>query len=173
MWSTPGVVLPWFSVTRFTASTLPLNEWGSRALQGFHLAPLPFLYRLHDTRLEPPHIPMGVVPVNGMPLGQHVGSRTSSPVFIHLFDEVFRFRRHLLCLLWGLAKLSRDEKPDGSQLACAWGLLVSPHPLSISLQGGLGFFHLPVPPSSSQLLTKVLPVVRGDVGLPRSASVPG
>src|SRR6185503_17799618 len=26
-WSTPGVLLPWFSVTRLTAITLPLNEW--------------------------------------------------------------------------------------------------------------------------------------------------
>jgi len=28
--STPDVFLPWFSVTRFTASALPLNEWVSR-----------------------------------------------------------------------------------------------------------------------------------------------
>src|SRR5216684_758309 len=28
--STPGVFLPWFSVTRRTASALPLNEWVSR-----------------------------------------------------------------------------------------------------------------------------------------------
>ncbi len=25
--STPGVFLPWFSVTRLTARALPLNEW--------------------------------------------------------------------------------------------------------------------------------------------------
>src|ERR1017187_9391679 len=29
-WSTPGVFLPWFSVTRRTARTLPLYEWVSR-----------------------------------------------------------------------------------------------------------------------------------------------
>ncbi len=44
--STPGVFLPWFSVTRLTASTLPLNEWGSRAVQRFPFAPLTFLCHL-------------------------------------------------------------------------------------------------------------------------------
>lgn len=41
--STPAVRFPVFSVTRLTARALPLNEWGSRVVQGFHFAPLAFL----------------------------------------------------------------------------------------------------------------------------------
>src|SRR5437762_1184637 len=38
IWSTPGVLLPGFSVTRFTASALPLNEWVSRCCRACTLA---------------------------------------------------------------------------------------------------------------------------------------
>ncbi len=37
IWSTPGVFLPWFSVTRRTAKALPLNEWVSRCCRAFTL----------------------------------------------------------------------------------------------------------------------------------------
>jgi hypothetical protein len=39
---------------------------GQEPLQGFHLAPSPFLYRLHDTRLEPPYVPVDLLPVNAV-----------------------------------------------------------------------------------------------------------
>src|SRR5258708_29825903 len=39
--STPGVVLPWFSVTRLTARALPLNEWVSKCCKAFTLPHLP------------------------------------------------------------------------------------------------------------------------------------
>ncbi len=37
IWSTPGVFLPWFSVTRLTASALPLNEWVKSRYKAFTL----------------------------------------------------------------------------------------------------------------------------------------
>ena len=39
--STPGVFLPWFSVTRLTARALPLNEWVSRRCKALTLPHLP------------------------------------------------------------------------------------------------------------------------------------
>ncbi len=39
--STPGVFLPWFSVTRLTARALPLNEWVSRRCRALTLPHLP------------------------------------------------------------------------------------------------------------------------------------
>src|ERR1700680_3262170 len=39
--STPGVFLPLFSVTRLTASALPLNEWVSSHCKAFTLLCLP------------------------------------------------------------------------------------------------------------------------------------
>ncbi len=49
-------------------------------------------------------------PVNGRPVHRREGNRTSS-----------RCCRHLPCLLSRFAKLSRDERPEGSQPAFAWG----------------------------------------------------
>lgn len=39
--STPGVFLPWFSVTRLTARALPLYEWVSRCCKACTLCHLP------------------------------------------------------------------------------------------------------------------------------------
>src|SRR6266699_6743232 len=39
--STPGVFLPWFSVTRLTARALPLNEWVSKRWRAFTFPHLP------------------------------------------------------------------------------------------------------------------------------------
>src|SRR5215471_4844559 len=39
--STPGVFLPWFSVTRLTARALPLNEWVSKCCKACTLCHLP------------------------------------------------------------------------------------------------------------------------------------
>ena len=38
---TPGVFLPWFSVTRLTANAFPLKEWVSRRCKAFTLPHLP------------------------------------------------------------------------------------------------------------------------------------
>jgi hypothetical protein len=67
--------------------------------------------RLDDTRLEPPHVPMSLVPVNGLPVYWFAGSRTSKG-----FSRGSRRCCHLLCLLWWFASLSRHERPRGSLL---------------------------------------------------------
>ena len=66
-WSTPGVRWPWFSVTRRTARTLALYEWVSRRCKALTLPHRPCLCRLHDTRLEPTHDAVGLVPVDAVP----------------------------------------------------------------------------------------------------------
>src|SRR6476661_5797526 len=67
----------------------PRNPMESEALKGLHLSPSAHLCRLHDTRLEPTHNRMGVVPVDGMPVHRVAGDRTSR--CCHCC--------HLLCLL--------------------------------------------------------------------------
>jgi hypothetical protein len=80
----------------------------------------PTLYGLHDTGLEPAHDPIGASPVNGVPVCRVVGDRTSTPCRLR-----GRCCRHLLCLLSRLLRCSRDERPDGSLPAFAWGHVAS------------------------------------------------
>lgn len=68
--STPGVHLPWFSVTRFTAKALPLSEWMSKRCNAFALRRLP-----HDTDLQTPHSSMAVGPVGVPPIESRAGAR--------------------------------------------------------------------------------------------------
>jgi hypothetical protein len=67
------------------------------------------LCRLDDASLEPTHVLVGTLPVNGMPIHPLAGSCTSS-----------RSCRYLLCLLSPFAERSRQERPDGSLPAFAW-----------------------------------------------------
>src|SRR5580693_6092622 len=65
-WSTPGVFLPLFSVTRRTARTLPLWEWVSKRCRARTL-PHAFLCGLHDTHLESANVVVDGLPVGGVP----------------------------------------------------------------------------------------------------------
>ncbi len=65
---------------------------------------------LDDTRLESAHVLVGGLPVDGVPLPKFARGCTNGLAYI---------RRHLLCLLSRLLKLSRQERPDGSGLAYA------------------------------------------------------
>src|SRR5215813_15399794 len=85
-------------------------------LQSSHFAPLACLCCLHDTGLEPTHGLLDSPPVDGVPLNSVVGSCTS-----HVLCLGSERSRHLPCLLCRLARCSRDERPDGSLPACAWG----------------------------------------------------
>src|SRR5438105_4203930 len=80
-----------------------------------HLTPSFGLHRLHHTCLEPPHLPMDGVPINGVPCCEAVGECTSQ----------CRHCRHLPSLLKRLAKVSGDERPEGRLRACAWGDVAS------------------------------------------------
>jgi hypothetical protein len=100
---------------------------------------------LHGTRLQPTHRLTSA------------GSSTSQ----------FVLGRHLLSFLSGFSKLSRDERPDGSLPAFAWGD-VAPHgaqPLSAPLQGGLRFFRPPLPAVPSPSLAVRIPREVGLNGL--------
>lgn len=58
---------------------LAAERAGEQALQGFDLVPPPRLRRLHDTRLEPTHVPVGVVPVDLAPVRRRVGDELFNP----------------------------------------------------------------------------------------------
>ena len=73
---------------------------GQQMLQGFDLAPSAFLYRLHNTRLEPSDVAVGLVPVNLVPVHRSVGGRTGECCHRH----------HLHSLLRRFTKLSCDER---------------------------------------------------------------
>jgi len=66
-----------------------------------------------------------------------------------------------------IAKLSRDETPDGSLHAFAWDDIALTQSLSTPLQHGFRFFRLPLPASPWAYLTVRFPSGR-DTGLPRS-----
>jgi len=85
--------------------------------------------------------------------------RYTTGVFSHLLNADGRiglFHRHLLFHLQRFARISRNETPDGRQLAFAPGLL-SHEPVSGPLPAGLGFFHPPVPAPPSAALTGRFP----------------
>src|SRR5258705_1536020 len=65
---------------------------------------------LHDTRLEPTNCPPDLLPVDGMPVGRTLGSRTS---------EHFCCRHICLSPRVGWPRFSRDGTPEGSQPAFA------------------------------------------------------
>src|SRR5215510_5548887 len=120
---------------------------GQQMLESFHLPPSAGLHRLHDTRLEPTHGAVERGPVKGIPLHLSVGDCTSS------YDCC-----HLLCLPDRLAKFSREERPEGSQPAFAWGDVAGAQPLSVPLQDSLRLFPPPVPALRWARLTARFPL---------------
>jgi hypothetical protein len=77
----------------------------------------------------------------------------------------FVLGRHLLSFLSGFSKLSRDERPDGSLPAFAWGDVAHAQPLSASLQDRLRFFRPPLPAVPSPSLAVRIPREVGLNGL--------
>src|SRR5262249_19095336 len=76
------------------------------------------------------------------------------------------------CLLNQLVRCSRDERPDGSLPAFAWGDVAEAQPLSRPLQAGVRFFRPPVPAALSADLAACFPWGSA-TGLPSSACVTG
>jgi hypothetical protein len=74
--------------------------------------------------------------------------------------------RHLLCFLSRFSRLSRDETPEGSQPACAWG--TGPYPRHY--RAAFACSLLPYPHAAQLPLRGAFPCGRR-VGLPRSMSV--
>src|SRR6516225_5414989 len=78
--------------------------------QGLDFIPSALRDSLHDTRLEPTDRAPDLLPVDGMPVGRPLGSRTSG----HFC------RRHICLSPWvGWPRFSRDGTPEGSQPAFA------------------------------------------------------
>ena len=77
------------------------------------------------------------------------------------------YSRHLLCFLSRFLRLSRDETPEGSQPACAWG--IDPYPFHY--RAAFASSLLPYPHANQLPLRVAFPYGRR-VGLPRSMSVP-
>src|SRR5262245_21438136 len=122
-------------------------------LQGFHLAPFACLCCLHDANLEPTHGLGDPPPVDGMPVDRIAGGCTS-PVLYCYSGQC----RHLPCLLSRLIRCSRDERPDGSLPACAWGDVPSRgQPLSERLPLGIRFLRPPLPAALSAFLAVSFP----------------
>ena len=116
-WAVPDITIDtwgpfaWFSVTRLTANALPLNEWVNRCCKAFTLPHLPACVAFTIRACSRRTIRWALPPVDGVPVHWVVGDRTSR--CCHCC--------HLLCLLSRFLKLSRDERPEGSRPAFAWG----------------------------------------------------
>jgi hypothetical protein len=116
-----------------------------QVLQGSHLAPPAGLYGLHDTDLKPAHGLMGAPPLDGVPVYDIVGDRTSTVCC------------HLLCLLNQLGRCSRDERPDGSLPAFAWGDVAEAHPYPAHYRLAFAFSVLLYPQHYRQTLRRAFP----------------
>jgi hypothetical protein len=92
----------------FNGQNFATPRMGEQMLSGFPLAPCAPLDGLHDTRREPPDMPVDRTPGNGGPV-QGMGGSTSR-----------NFCRHLPRLQEGFSRLSRDGRPGGRLPACAW-----------------------------------------------------
>ena len=95
---------------------------------------------------------MDAPPLDSVPVHRVVGDRTSLPGRLH-----GGLGCHLLCLLNQLVRCSRDERPDGSLPAFAWGDVAEAQPLSHPLQAGVRFFRPPVPAALSADLAACFP----------------
>ena len=79
-----------------------------QTLEGFHLVPFAFLSRLDDSSLQPTHIAMNFLPVDGVPVRYAVEGRTSS---VYFRDFCRRgFCRHLLFLLVSFIQVFSSRK---------------------------------------------------------------
>ena len=99
---------------------LAAERAGQQTLQDTRLASPAFLCCLHDAGLETAHVAISVGPVDLVPLQSVVESCTRRGRR-RLSAAPRTLSRHLPCLLCRFAKLCRDERPRGSQLAFAQG----------------------------------------------------
>src|SRR2546426_6168951 len=106
--STPGVFLPRFSVTRFTAKALAAKEWVSSRCKAFTLPQ------------RPSRVALTMRACSLLTWRSHCGQSSCSqcgalPEDAHMDDSMF------ICdfLLRRFYQLSRHERPAGSQPACA------------------------------------------------------
>jgi hypothetical protein len=127
---------------------------GQQVLESLLLPPSASLHCLHDTRVEPMHVPVDCGPVHGMPIHRRAGDYTSC-----------RNCCHLPCLLTRFAMYSREERPEGGRPAFAWGAVAEAQPLSAPLQDDVRLLPPPVPAMRWARLPACFPAWAHD-GLP-------
>src|SRR5712691_11626303 len=151
--STPGGPFPLVLRHSSHGERFRTERVGEQVLEGTHLPPPALLYCLHDTGLKPTHGLVDPPPINRMPVPRVVGGRTSNHLRLRGC-----FCRHLLCLLSRLVRYSRDERPDGSQPAFAWGPVPRrAQPLSHLLPMGIRLLRPPLPAALSARLAARFP----------------
>src|SRR5215475_9892974 len=134
--STPGVFLPWFSVTRRTAKALPLNEWVRRCCKAFtlfhFLACAAFTIRIWSRRTL------------RWTLGQSMACQSLSTwetaptsVSVETLFDVVIYSASLISSSNALVMKDLVEVGPLSR-----GVMLQP--LSHPLQAGVRFFHIPV-----------------------------
>ncbi len=157
--STPGVFLPWFSVTRFTASALPLNEWVRRRCRAFTL----------------PHFPSCVA------LTMRVCSRLTllwalrQSMACHATSS-WETAPAVCCsaVICSVSFAGSSNVLVMKDLVevCSLSRGVMLQLLSAPLQNSFRFFHIPLPASLSASLASRFPFSGRGTGLPCSASLP-
>src|SRR2546425_664801 len=167
----PWGVLPLIFRHALDGNGLAAERVGQQVLQGFDLAPSAFLRCLHDTGLEPTHVLVGGRPGDGVPAFLVVGGCTSSRM-VSGVPPLRRVCRHLLSPLSRFAKRSRDERPDGSQLAfardpVAWRLNPYPPRYSAAFASSILLYPQPL-----RLTLRCAFPCGETTGLPRSVCVP-
>lgn len=152
---TPGVRLSRFSVTRLTASALPLYEWVSNHGRALTLPCLPscVAFTIRACSLLTSRRRLCCASVY---CGRWEHPRLNfSQSFAFPPEKVFR--------------LSRVERPCGSLPAFAWDNVAEAQPLSGPLQSGIRFLRFPLPTLPTAFLTVGLPQRGSYTGLPCSA----
>src|SRR5579871_1670116 len=107
-------------------------------------------------RLQPTHVLLNLLPINGSPVHFSMGSRTRSTA--HLC-------RHLPASLVGSSNSLVREDPSEVCSLSRRGMF---HPVSAPLQPGIGLLRRPLPASLSAFLAVGFPLSRRDTGLPCS-----
>src|SRR6266487_7164649 len=142
--STPGVRLPRFSVTRRTASALPLNEWVSKRWSALTLPHLPacvaFTIRAWSRRTL-----------------RCTAYQSMVCQFIATWEAAPAVGWAVICFASAIGCTSALVRRDLVEV-CPLSRAVMLQPLSAPLQRGLGFLHAPLPATSLVPLARPYPV---------------
>ncbi len=153
--STPGVFLPWFSVTRRTARALPLNEWVSRCCKACTLCHLPAFVALTIRACSRRTVSLTVFQWMEC---QSVERWETAPAECSA----------VICIA-PLIGSSRSLVHPHRREVCPLSRRVMLQPVSAPLQDGIRFFPPPYPHRHwLALRLSYLPCGRSDTGLPRS-----
>src|SRR5712692_7779971 len=129
--STPGVFLPWFSVTRLTARALPLYEWVSRCCKACTLCHLPSFVALTIRACS--RRTVSVTVFHGMECQS-----------VEMWETAPAEYSAIICIVPLIGSSSSLVNPHRREV-CPLSRRVMLQPVSVPLQGGLRFFPPPYP----------------------------